>query len=73
MPESLKERELNKSFPPFPTVMYNVDRRNISPSEIVSKVKFLFLLFWNLIGKHLHFLKTIPQTETTLMRKEKSQ
>ena len=30
------ERELNQSSPPFPTVMYNVDGPNISPSKIVN-------------------------------------
>ena len=57
--------------------MYNVDGPNTSPNKIVNiapgKGQFLFFLLWNLIGKHLHFLKTIPLEETTLMRKEKSQ
>ena len=34
--DEFKERELSRSSPPFPTVMYNVDGPNISPSEIVN-------------------------------------
>ena len=34
--DKFKERVLKKSSSPFPTLMYNVDRPNISPSEIVS-------------------------------------
>ena len=73
--DKFKERELKESSSPFPFAMYNIDGPNISASEIVNiaPVKFLFLLLWILIGKHLHFLKTIPQEETTLMRKEKFQ
>ena len=33
--DEFNERELNESSPPFPTAMYNVDRPNIPPSEIV--------------------------------------
>ena len=45
--------------------MYNVDGQNISPSEIVNIAKFLFLLFQD--------LNTVPNKETTLMRKDKFQ
>ena len=76
--DKFKERELKESSPPFLSVMYNVDGPNISPSEIVNivprereRVKFLFLLLWDLIEKHLCFLKTILQEETIPMRKEK--
>ena len=45
----------------FPTVMYNGDGPNLYPSEIINiapgEVQIPVLL-WNLIGKHLHFLKT---------------
>ena len=34
--DKFRERELNESSPPFPTVMHNVDGSNISPSEIVN-------------------------------------
>ena len=34
--DEFKERELSRSSPPFPTVMYNVDGPNISPNEIVN-------------------------------------
>ena len=36
-----KERELKESCLPFPTLMYNVDRPNMSTSEIVDTTKFL--------------------------------
>ena len=73
--DKFRERELKESSLPFLSVMYNVDGPNISPSEIVNivpreKVKFLFLLLWNLIEKHLCFLRTILQEETIPMRKE---
>ena len=74
--DKFKERELKESSSPFLSVMYNVDGPNISPSEIVNivpteRVKFLFLLLWDLIEKHLCFLKTILQEKTIPMRKEK--
>ena len=54
--------------------MHNFDGPNIFLSEIVNrapgKVKLLFLLLQNLIGKHLHFLETIHQEEATAVRKE---
>ena len=75
--DKFKERELNESSSPFPTVMYSVMDQTYIPVKLLllhlEKVKFLFLLLPNLIEKHLHFLKTIPKEETTLMRKEKSQ
>ena len=75
--DKVKERELKESSLPFPAIMYNIDGPNISSSEIVNiapgEGQILFLLLWNLIGKHLHFLKTIPQEETTLTKKEKLQ
>ena len=45
----------------FPTVMDNVDEPNISPNEIVNIAPGegqIFVSFRNLIGKHLHFLKS---------------
>ena len=57
--------------------MYNIDGPNISSSEIVNiapgvgqiSVSFTSEPNW----EDLHFLKTIPQEETTLMRKKKFQ
>ena len=75
--DKFKERELKESSSHFPTVMYNVDGPNLSPNEIVNiapgEGRIPVSLLWNLIGKHLHFLKTIPQEKTFLMRKEKPQ
>ena len=34
--DKFKEREMNESSSPFPTVMYNIDGPNISPNEIVN-------------------------------------
>ena len=68
--DKFKERELKESSALFLIVVYSIDRPSISPSEIVN-IAFLFLSLWNLIGKYLHFFKTAPQEETTLMRKEK--
>ena len=65
--EKFIEREMNKSSPPVPTVMFNIDGPNISPIEIGEGQ--IPVLLWNRIGKHLHFVKTI-QEETTLMRKD---
>ena len=71
--EKFKETELKEFLSFFWTAMHNVDGPNISPSEMLTedpeKVKFLFLFLKELIGKHLHLLKTILQEETMLMRK----
>ena len=52
--------------------MYNIDGPNISSSEIVNIAPGVGQISepnW----EDLHFLKTIPQEETTLMRKKKFQ
>ena len=75
--DKFKERELKESLHIFqPSCIMLMDQTYLPMKLLIwhlEKVKFLFLLLRNLIGKHLHFLKTIPQEETTLMRKEKSQ
>ena len=34
--DTFKERELNESCSTFPTIVYNVDGPNMSPSEIIN-------------------------------------
>ena len=82
--DKFKERELKESSSPFATVMRNIDGPNISPRNISPNIVniapgecqipvVVVFLLQDLIGKHLHFLKTILQQETALTGKEELQ
>ena len=70
--DKFTERELKESSSPFPIVML-MDQKYLPLKFLIQhpqKVKFLFLLIRNLIGKHLLFLKTIRKEEANLMGEE---
>ena len=76
--DKFKERELKGFSSTFPLLLPIIltDQTYVPVKLLIQhleKVKFLFRLLCNLIGKHMHFLKTIPLEETLLMRKDKSQ